>query len=330
MAEDTETAHASQHHQHEGLRELFVVYLKGIAMGMADTVPGVSGGTIALIVGIYERVIRAVTSLDPFVVRHLPKLHRRERRVELWAELEAMDLPFLLFLGTGMVTAVIVVARIMEAALHSYPGPTFSFFFGLIAASAVVLYDRRWVSNLRRLSVGVAGFMIAFLIAGATAAGVLPNTLPVVFFAGMLAISGMVLPGLSGAFILLLLGQYDYMTSTLNDMVDELLGLVSGGGTEALLESISVVVTFLGGAVIGLLSVAYVIRWALDTYRGATFAFLVSLMIGALRYPAVRITETVDTGSPVAVAGVVAVGVLGAGAVLVLDRFTDDLEYDGV
>jgi putative membrane protein len=313
--------------QSEGMTELAVVYLKGLAMGLADTVPGVSGGTIALIVGIYERLIRALTALDPSVILLVPQLHRHDGRVKFWEALEEMDVPFLVALGGGMGTAIVLVARIVESALHSFPAPTFAFFFGLIGASAIVLYERKWIGSSGRVVAAVAGFSIAFLVAGATADGALPHTLPVVFGAGMLAISGMLLPGLSGAFILLLLGQYDYMTGTLNQFIDAILGLVTGGSVTEFLDAATIVVTFLLGAAIGLMSIAYIIRWALEHYRGATFAFLVSLMVGALRFPGIKIADTAET-TPVSMAVIVTVGLVGAGAVLVLDYYTDDLEYD--
>jgi len=327
VTRDSQSTVTASSVQNEGVTELAVVYLKGIAMGLADTVPGVSGGTIALIVGVYERLIRALTALDPAVLSLVLQLHRREGRVQFWDALEEMDVPFLVALGGGMGTAVVLVARVVEFALHRFPAPTFAFFFGLIGASAVVLYDRQWIASTGRIIAALAGFSIAFLVAGATAGGALPNTLPVVFGAGMLAISGMLLPGLSGAFILLLLGQYDYMTQSLNRFIDAIIGLATGGSVAEFVDAATVVVTFLGGAAIGIMTIAYVIRWALDNYRGATFAFLVSLMVGALRFPGIKIAETVDTSSPLTMGVVVTVGLVGAGTVLLLDRYTNDLDY---
>ncbi|PSP46173.1 DUF368 domain-containing protein, partial [Halobacteriales archaeon QH_6_66_25] len=119
-----------------------VIYLKGLAMGLADSVPGVSGGTIALITGIYERLIRAITRLDPAVLEVVPRLSTRAGCQELLERLREMDTLFLIVLGTGMFTAIISVSRVAEIALESFRAPTFAFFFGLIAASAVALYER--------------------------------------------------------------------------------------------------------------------------------------------------------------------------------------------
>lgn len=300
-------------------------------MGMADAVPGVSGGTIALITGIYERLVKALTALDPSVLRFTPGLHRRSVRTHVWDELRVMDVPFLAFLGIGMVTAVVALARFVQIALSTVPGPTFAFFAGLIGASAVVLFDRTWLTKPSYLLSGVAGFLLAFLVAGASTGGLLPQTLPMVFIAGSLAICGMVLPGISGAFILLLLGQYEYLTAVLTSFTDQIGSLLIGGSTETLLQDGTVVVVFLVGAFTGLFTVAYAVRWALERYRGPTFAFLVSLMIGALRYPFEQIIETADpTAIGVWLGTILLAGLLGIAAVLVLDYYTEDLAYETV
>ncbi|MFB6294326.1 MAG: DUF368 domain-containing protein, partial [Candidatus Nanohaloarchaea archaeon] len=122
------------------LRDWLVVYAKGVLMGAADTVPGVSGGTIALITGIYERLVDAVASLDPAPLRHVPRLHREAARRRLLADLRDRDIAFLAVLGLGVATAVVLLSRFMHTALVQYPGPTNALFFGLIAASAAVLY----------------------------------------------------------------------------------------------------------------------------------------------------------------------------------------------
>ena len=307
---------------------LLVVYLKGLAMGAADAVPGVSGGTIALITGIYERLIRALTQLDPRILGQVPSLYKRNRRSAFWARLREMDVPFLIVLGTGMVTAVVVLARFVQLALSTVPAGTFAFFFGLIGASAVVLFDRNWVSQPGCLGAGIVGFVAAFLLAGVSAGGSLPHSIPVVFLAGTVAISGMVLPGISGAFILLLLGQYDPLTNTLNEFVDAILALLTGSVTDSLASDGTVVVAFLSGALVGLFTVAYLVRWALDRYRAATLAFLVSLMIGALRLPVLEILVATDTWTVLATVEVFGAGIAGAAIVLVLDRYTADLDYD--
>jgi putative membrane protein len=327
VVEDSSTAQESAQYTSSGVRDWLGVFLKGIAMGIADSVPGISGGTIALITGIYERLIRVVTRLDPSVAWLVPQLYRRSTRATFFQRLREMDAWFLVVLGTGVLSAVVTVARGAEYALEQFPGPTFAFFFGLIAASAVVLADRQWLSSPGRVLAAGAGFLIAFLVAGAAAEGLLPNTLPVVFAAGVIGICGMILPGISGSLILLLLGQYDYLIETLNGFVDGLLLLARGTVDEGLIEGGTTIATFLSGAVVGVFTVAYVVRWSLERYRRATFAFLVSLMLGSLRFPALEIAKTADGGSPGWLFAIVAAAIAGACAVLLLDYYSEDVSY---
>lgn len=320
------------------MREWLSVYLKGVCMGIADMVPGVSGGTIALITGIYERLVTAITTLDPRVLGHAVRARDPDSRTAFVTGLARMDLGFLLALGAGVGTAILAVSRIVEGVAETYPGATAAFFFGLIAASAIVLAGQIHLPTRQLMPIGVAGVTIA---AGVTlvSAGIGSHALPIVFLSGMIAVSAMVLPGVSGAFFLLVLGQYYFMLETLNSFVDALVALPTGGSLTDVLPVAAVVVTFLAGAVVGLLSVAHVVRRALASHRAETLAFLVALMVGGLLLPARQIVEAVSlpapTGSPAAV--VVDVGApllpilvaatLGAGAVLALDRYTDDLDY---
>ncbi|QFU81287.1 DUF368 domain-containing protein [Natronorubrum aibiense] len=308
------------------MREFLAVYLKGISMGSADVVPGVSGATIALIVGIYDRLIRAITSIDPRAFRPALRPHDPEARATLRTELERIELPFLLTLGLGIGTAVVILSRVMHGAATTYPVPTYGFFFGLIAASAIVLYGAIGTWTGGRLLVSAVAIVLAFVVTGVTADGV-PHSPLVVFVAGAIAICAMVLPGVSGAFFLLILGQYEYMTGTLSTFVDGLIGLLEGDAIAPVIESGTVVAVFGVGAVLGLFTMAHVVGYALERYRAATLAFLVSLMVGSLRLPVTEVWTNLgesSTGTPVAA---VVAGIVGAGAVLLVDRYTDDLEY---
>jgi putative membrane protein len=311
--------------------EFLGVYLKGLAMGAADTVPGVSGGTIALITGIYERLITALTELDPRALGHLGRAHRPDGRAAFVSALRRMDVPFLVALGLGVVTVVVLLSRVVHAALTSYEAETAAFFFGLIFVSAVVLRREVSLETGRQVAAGVAGFAIAFVLAGASAdsggAVAVATPLPLVFGVAAVAISAMVLPGVSGAFILYLVGQYEYLTGVLKAFVDHVVALPSRGITPGLVDSGVVVLTFVGGAFVGVFSVAYAVRWALDRAHAATLTFLVSLMVGSLRLPFETVTGTIGTWSASAAAGVGAAALVGGLAVFLLDRYTDDLEY---
>ena len=306
-------------------RDLIGVYLKGIAMGSADAVPGVSGGTIALITGIYERLITALTELDPTAVALLPGIASASGRTRLRERLVAMDVPFLVALGLGIVTAVVTVSRAVHYAEETAPALLFAFFFGLIAASAVILRDEVDARTPSRALSGLAGFALAFVLAGEIS-GALPHTLPVVGVAGAIAICAMILPGISGALILLLLGQYLFLTETLSGFVDTLVGVAGGGSAAALVEPGAVVVVFVLGAVVGLFSVAHLVKYALRHHRAATLTFLVALMVGALRYPATKVVANVEAWTPATAAAVVGAGAVGAGVVVAVDRITGDID----
>jgi putative membrane protein len=309
-----------------GFRGWLAVYLKGACMGAADTVPGVSGGTIAVIVGIYERLITALTSFDPSSLRLLARVHTAEGRAAVAAELVRMDVPFLLVLGAGLLSAAATIATAMNAALQLYRAPTYAFFFGLIAASAVVLYRYVDVGTPRRIAVAAIGFVLAFLVTDPSLSGSTPSTLPVLFVAGAIAISAMVLPGVSGAFLLLVLGQYEFVSGIPRAILSGILEAI-GGNTAPLLDALAPFVAFMSGALVGVFSVAYAVRAALRRYREATLTFLVSLMVGALRLPATEVLVNVGEVTAVSVVSIIVPAAVGIGAVLFLDCHTDDLEY---
>ncbi|GAB6861118.1 DUF368 domain-containing protein [Haloplanus litoreus] len=308
------------------LRPLIVVYLKGLCMGTADAVPGVSGGTIALITGIYERLIAAITAVTPGRIRRVLAAPVPGRRGDAFAAFREVDGWFLGALGGGILTAVLVATRVLHVALESEPVVTFGFFFGLIAASAVVLASEAALDTPGRVVAAVAGFLLAFLSAGRAGAA-LPSTPLVVVAVGAVAISAMVLPGISGSLILVILGQYEFLVERLTAFVDGLLGLAVGGTVAAVVGPATTVLAFVVGAVAGLFTVAHAVRWALEHYRYATLSFLVSLVVGGLRAPVVQAGEalapvgwTADATLAFALAAVV-----GAVLVVSLERYTDGI-----
>jgi len=309
-----------------GLRGTLVVYLKGLCMGVADAVPGVSGGTIALIVGVYERLVGAITALDPRVLEHVPRLHTRTGRRALTRDLVAMDVPFLAALGLGVVTAVAAMSGLMHVAVTEYPVVTYAFFFGLIGASAVVLRDELSVDDPRGVLVALAGFAFAFLLSGATAGSEGSHALPVVFVSGMVAISAMILPGVSGSFILYLLGQYEYLTGVPGAFANALVA-AANGDPSGVVPAGTVVAVFVSGALIGLFTIAHAVKYALANHRRATLTFLVALIVGALRAPAIEVSQGVGTWTPGIAAAVLGAAVGGAALVVGLDYTTDDLDY---
>ncbi|WP_276272648.1 DUF368 domain-containing protein [Haloarcula litorea] len=314
------------------VREWLRTFAIGICMGSADAVPGVSGGTIALIAGIYGRLIAMVTAVTP--ERALSLLDALvptgdgvsvRRALSVW---EAVDGWFGLALLSGVLTAIVVVTRIVHVASERYPTLLFGFFFGLIAASAVILLRELAVRTGGQAAAGVAGVVIAFLLSGPVEF-LESGGLPLVFVAGAIAVSAMILPGISGSLLLVILGQYTRMSDALSLFLESLVGLATGGPLAAVVEYGTVVVTFVLGGVVGLFTISRAVRRALDWNRQATMAFLIGLVVGALRAPVNEVRTEVGLSTEVALAFAGA-AVVGAVALLILDYVAVDLDLDTV
>jgi putative membrane protein len=280
--------------------ESLVIFLKGLLMGSADIVPGVSGGTMALITGIYERFVSALSSIN-FGFITLRLRGDREGAARSWRSIDwAMLAP--LFIGIG--TAMVIFARVFGFLLDEYAGPTYAFFFGLILASAG--FVSRYVEHLdpRHVLSGVIGFLLVLVVVGLEE--VTGNhTLPVLFIAGAIAVCAMILPGISGSLTLLILGQYQYFIDALN----------SGSWRDLLAFGL--------GAVIGILSFSRLLDWLIRHHRSVTMAFLFGCMLGALRLPGEIIVDEMDLGSVAQVVLVLVAAAIGFIMVLMLQRRSD-------
>jgi putative membrane protein len=297
------------------------VFLRGICMGAADAVPGVSGGTIALLTGIYGRLVAALTAVSPGRLLRAAAVVVPSRRADGRAALVELDTTFLLALGAGILAAVVTVTRLLDRLLAVAPVATFGLFFGLIAASAVVLRDRLVLDTPARGGALVAGAAVAYLASGRASAVIGTGPLATAF-AGAVAVSAMVLPGVSGSLLLLVLGQYERMIATLRAFVDALVA-APGAGLAPVVEPGTSVAAFVAGALVGLLTVAHAVRAALAARRAATVAFLVGLVVGALRAPYLRAGAALPAGwTDAALAAFLASALVGAVAVAALDRAT--------
>ena len=238
------------------LTSYLMVTLKGIGMGAADVIPGVSGGTIAFLTGIYETLINSIRSIDTTAI----KLFFTFKWKEFWKHINGN---FLLALIIGIGISVVSIAKIMTYLMVHHPIPLWSFFFGLIIASAVyILRDiKKWtLGNIFALGVGIgAGAAICLLTPGET-----PTDLWFIFLSGAIAICAMILPGISGSFILLLLGKYEYILSAVNDL------------------NILVLVVFICGAVIGIVCFSHFLSWLLKHFYTIAICVLAGFMIGSL------------------------------------------------
>ena len=301
-------------------------YLRGVAMGTADAVPGVSGGTIALITGIYDRLIAAVTAASPTLARRALAGAVGDR-AELRAAWTDVDGWFLLALGAGIATAILTVTRALHVALEAAPVLTYGFFFGLIGASAVVLRGEFRIDTPGRAAAAVAGVALAFVASGRASAA-LGETALATFLAGTVAVSALILPGVSGSLLLVILGQYDRMTAALSAFVNALIAVATGGSVGDAVAAGVPVVAFLAGGVVGLLTVAHAVRAALSARRAATLSFLIGLVVGALRAPVRRVGERVGAWTAGIAAEFAAAAVVGAAAVFALDRLAGGVDLD--
>ena len=308
-------------------------YLRGFCMGAADAVPGVSGGTIALITGIYGRMIAAITAIKPRRLGSIVRGLHTSNREDAIAALQELDAGFLFVLAAGIATAVITVLRVISILLQTNPVETYGFFFGLIAASAAVLCRDVSLETRGRKAAAVGGFVIAFAVSGYTAATSDP-TLPLVFVSGTVAISAMILPGVSGSLLLLMLGQYEYMSEKLKEFTDALGAVRSSGDVVAVVDSGIPVTVFLTGAVVGLFTVAHSVRLALKRHREATVAFLVALIFGSLRAPveqtSIELAAAGSTWTAETLALFIGFGIVGSATVVVVDRFAGGIETSSV
>lgn len=257
--------------------------LKGMAMGMAEVVPGVSGGTIAFITGIYEQLLASIKQVLG------PEAWRTWRQSGFAAAWQQINGNFILFLLSGMAVGIIVGVFGVTYLLDNYPVPLWAFFFGLIVASAI--YIGRQVGQWRvpEIAAVVIGTAVAYAITMASPTEGSTQLL-MVFGAGALAISALILPGISGSFILLLLGMYTIIIPTLKNALSTLES-----------DSLVIMAVFAFGCLLGLATFSRVLTWTFKHYRRPTLALLTGFMIGSLnkiwpwRQPVLGLTEEGET-----------------------------------
>ena len=238
----------------------------GLLMGAADIVPGVSGGTVALVLGIYNRLVVAISHVNREFVSLV--LQRRWREAA-----RHIDLRFLIALATGIGTAAMLLSSLLSYLLTSHRQYTFGAFFGLILGSGILVARHLETWSRRRVVALVIATVATWFLVGLRALQQPPEGLLYLFFCGVIGISAMILPGISGSFILLLLGRYDRLIEIIED-------LTHGNWT---IQTIAAAGTFGAGCVSGLLIFSRLLRWLLDRYRDVTLATLCGVMIGSLR-----------------------------------------------
>jgi len=248
----------------KGLLKYIVTAIKGACMGAADVIPGVSGGTIAFIMGIYDEFVGSLASINMEAV----KLLFSGKFKAFWKHINGS---FLLSLVIGIGISVVALAGIMQYLLANKPIQTWAFFFGLIVASSIFII--RGISGWKLREVL---FLIFGVILGVTICTLSPTQTPdglwFIFLSGAIAICAMILPGISGSFILLILGKYQYIMGVISDLVSG----VNIGQNILIIGALGI------GAVIGILSFSKLLHWLLARWQKETMIVLAGFIIGSL------------------------------------------------
>ncbi len=238
------------------VKEYILLFLKGMAMGGADVVPGVSGGTIAFISGIYEELLNSIKAVN---LVNLQLLFKGEFKA-FW---QAINGNFLVVLFAGILVSIKSLAALLIYLKEAFPIQLWSFFWGLIMISSVVVLRQitKWRWNV--FLAGIIGVVAAVVVTSLTPAHTSDSYLMIIG-SGILGISAMILPGISGAFILLIIGKYEYILTAMSELNFVVLGL------------------FLLGCIIGLVSFVRAISWLLGKYHNMAVALLAGFMMGSL------------------------------------------------
>ena len=260
----------------KGIMKYLGVTAKGACMGAADVIPGVSGGTIAFIMGIYDEFVGSIASINSEAVRLLFK----GRFKEFWKHINGN---FLLALILGIGISVVTLAGLMQMLLRDFPIQTWAFFFGLIVASSIFILRGisgwRWREAAFLVSGCALGIIVCTLSPTHT-----PESLWFIFLSGSIAICAMILPGISGSFILLILGKYQYIMESISSCISNVGALWGSSGADSgvFWHSFLILIIFLVGAVVGILAFSKFLHWLLARWNKETLIVLAGFIIGSL------------------------------------------------
>ena len=251
------------------------LFLKGVFMGIAEIIPGVSGGTIAFITGIYEELINSIKSINTNTLKLLVTF----KFSAFW---RAVNGTFLITLIFGMLTSILVLSRFIVYLLDDHPFKIWGFFFGLIIASGILIFYQIQKIGIAVLLSFVIGLSIASYIA-LQAPSITPNTNFFIFLSGAIAISAMILPGISGSFILVFLSKYEFILKALNSF------------------DTAVISIFLSGCIVGLVTFSRVFSYLFKKYSDVVISVLIGFLGGSLFkiWPFYEVLEYNSSNEPI-------------------------------
>lgn len=247
-----------------------ILYLKGMLMGAADLVPGVSGGTIALITGIYKELLESINSIS---LSNL-KLWKQQGLKSVWGKING---PFLIAVFGGILSSILLLSRLLEWLIENHPLVLWSFFFGLLIASIIYLFRAELSFSMLNVLYVCFGAVISFLVTQLNG-GANQSSLWYLFLSGFIGISAMILPGLSGAYILVVMGVYQTVLSNVRIAQD----LIFNFDQTQFINTASILGVLILGILVGIKVFAKFLSWLLNHYPQRSIAVLVGLMIGAL------------------------------------------------
>lgn len=247
-----------------------ILYLKGMLMGAADLVPGVSGGTIALITGIYKELLESINLIS---LSNL-KLWKQQGLKSVWKKING---PFLIAVFGGILSSILLLSRFLEWLIENHPLVLWSFFFGLLIASIIYLFRAKLSFSMLNMLYICFGAVISFLVTQING-GANQSSLWYLFLSGFIGISAMILPGLSGAYILVVMGVYQTILSNVRIAQD----LIFNFDQTQFINTTSILGVFILGILVGIKVFAKLLSWLLNHYPQRSIAVLVGLMIGAL------------------------------------------------
>lgn len=242
------------------------VFLKGFLMGICDIIPGISGGTIAFITGIYIRLISGIKNLTISNLLELLSLIYKQDFVKFKKKFVELDIIFLIVLFLGIFTAIFSVSSLVKFLLEIYPAFTLTFFLGLILASSKLIFNEIENHKKQDILFAVIGFFIGFLMVFLSPKEILTPSLLYVLFGGFMAVSALFLPGISGSFILLVMGLYEFILNTIHNIQDEWKYLLF----------------FSIGTILGAFFISRIITFCYSKDKSKTLYLLFGLVLGSL------------------------------------------------